>query len=380
MIAAFDESSKPADEKKFLDDLLKDDKVIRQGVNLLRRFTHGLQNMYAEIQTHGKFSAISTKSYTDETGKLRLGSVLPALSKRYRVTNQLAAGTFSQIFRTSDTYVNKDVCVKVVVQGFEVLGRREGAYLQFLNKKNVRGSKYFIKLLDMFYFDGHVCLTLELYKATLINFIHMPSPSIASAFSSAQGSHASHIMKPIARSIYTRYSISDMTEGKGRSGRSIEVDKMRKISLNLISALCLLRKEGIIHADIKPENIFVNWTTDSIDHITSSSSSSYSSSSSTQQYNFADLPKNFDMRIGDFGNSIQTSETADYYESFDIQTLSYRSFFTHISLFLSLFLSLLPARSSSHIHEYSLILLRLSLNHPLLELLRYSWVFPSVHR
>jgi hypothetical protein len=37
------------------------------------------------------------------------------------------------------------------------------------------------------------------------------------------------------------------------------------------------------------------------------------------------LPENFDIRLGDFGNSIHMSEVCKYYEEFDIQTLSYRA-------------------------------------------------------
>ena len=69
---------------------------------------------------------------------------------------------------------------------------------------------------------------------------------------------------------------------------------MRKIALHIVSALCLLRKEGVIHADIKPENIFVNWNNaDSTSPIFSSSSSS-----SATYFYLSELPKNFDVRLG----------------------------------------------------------------------------------
>lgn len=335
---AFEEWSKREDD---LSTILKDEKVTRRGVNHLRRCTHGLKNMFLEIQTLGKFSAVSSKSYSDETtGKLKVGSVFPALSKRYRVMSLIGDGTFSQIFKATDTYVAKEVAVKVLINGCELLGRREGQYLQYLNRKTSRGSKYFVRLLDMFYFDDHVCLALELFKATLMNFIHVPPSSLISDHVSAFGSH---VKRPIARSSYApRSSLLSPSPSSpfGHNG-TVDIEKLRKIALKVVSALCLLRKEAIIHADIKPENIFLTWDdsdkkVNPVQHhangasSSSSSSAALSSSSSLSLspsllYNLSDLPKNFEVRIGDFGNSIQTSETADYYDSFDIQTLSYRA-------------------------------------------------------
>ena len=51
MISAFDECSGSGSDKDHLSRILKDENCVRKGVNLLRRSTHGLNNMHLEIQT-----------------------------------------------------------------------------------------------------------------------------------------------------------------------------------------------------------------------------------------------------------------------------------------------------------------------------------------
>ena len=232
---------------------------------------------------------------------------------------QLGSGTFSQIFKAKDTYVEKEVAIKVLVHGCELLGRREGQYLQYLNRRNVRGSKYFIKLLDLFYFDKHVCLALELFKATLVNFIHIATPPSTQA---AKTEFGPDVKRPLARSPYVPRHIGVQSSAPSSSSLKlsgyVDINKLRKISLHIISALSLLRRESIIHADVKPENIFLTWSDNC--HLVPQENAS-----SSLKYYLSDLPENFEVRLGDFGNSIQKSETSDYYGSFDIQTLQYRA-------------------------------------------------------
>ena len=72
---------------------------------------------------------------------------------------------------------------------------------------------------------------------------------------------------------------------------------LRRIALKLLSALHILRQEGLIHADIKPENIFV---------VHNSNNS-------------------LDVRLGDFGNTLLTSEADACFVDFEVQSLPYRA-------------------------------------------------------
>jgi serine/threonine protein kinase len=80
-------------------------------------------------------------------------------------------------------------------------------------------------------------------------------------------------------------------------------DKIRNIALKLISALCFLKKESIIHGDIKPENIFINWK----DHsgvvysnvnLNNSSDGKNECTTESKRLSLADLPDIFDIRLG----------------------------------------------------------------------------------
>ena len=234
---------------------------------------------------------------------------------------QVGSGSFAQIFKAKDTYVDKEVAIKVLVHGCEVLGSREGQYLQYLNRKTVRGSKYFIKLLDLFYFDKHVCITLELFKATLVNFMHIATQSSTQR----KIEFGPDVKRPIARSPYAPRHVGDKSSVTSPSSSSlsklsghVDINKLRKIALHIISALSILRRESIIHADIKPENIFLTWNDTC--HLVPQENKS-----SSLKFYLSDLPENFEVRIGDFGNSIQQSESCDYYKTFEIQTMQYRA-------------------------------------------------------
>lgn len=116
---------------------------------------------------------------------------------------------------------------------------------------------------------------------------------------------------------------------------------LRKIALQLICALWELHKEGIIHGDIKPENCFIDIHSSSSIYSDSSSSSSSSNlnklsadhasssfrsnSLSSKIDSLKNLPQDFVIKLGDFGNSLHTSECYIFYEEFQIQSLPYRA-------------------------------------------------------
>ena len=112
-------------------------------------------------------------------------------------------------------------------------------------------------------------------------------------------------------------------------------------------ALCVLHKDGAIHADIKPENCLIRekesntkknganndeyQKKDKSNNLYSSARKPVSpnvfinSSSILKLDTLNKLPENFDLQLCDFGNSIHISDVAEYYSDFDIQTLAYRS-------------------------------------------------------
>jgi serine/threonine protein kinase len=189
---------------------------------------------------------------------------------------------------------------------------------------------------------------MEYFKATLAKFMNAP-PVDSSAISEPNKKHLLNVHRPIPRISYASSSTA-CTDPRANStlsssSSSEDIVKIQKIALSLCSALCILRKEGIIHADIKPENIFINWK-DSL-------SASFRHSLDPEFCSLQNLPDNFEVRLGtslylylmlnnsfllcntlfvflinnegDFGNALQVSEVSEYFESFEIQTLVYRA-------------------------------------------------------
>jgi serine/threonine protein kinase len=114
-------------------------------INLLRRSTLGLPQLFTEISASAAFggSVYSTAScYTDTTGRLCIGTSNPILGKRYKLQEAIGEGTFSQVFRTTDSYSVKSLAIKVMNVGFHVLGTREAAFLRYFNGKQLRGAQH----------------------------------------------------------------------------------------------------------------------------------------------------------------------------------------------------------------------------------------------
>lgn len=124
--------------------------------------------------------------------------------------------------------------------------------------------------------------------------------------------------------------------------RVLDMKKLIKIASTLTMALCLLRKEGAIHADIKPENCFIRTrgkirdertvkregsdsTTTRAYCSTEPSVIHHCSTSILHSDSLRGLSEDFDLQLGDFGNSIHMSDVGSYYTDFDLQTLSYRA-------------------------------------------------------
>ena len=150
-----------------------------------------------------------------------------------------------------------------------------------------------------------------------------------------------HESARVVRHKFSRtFSTKIMIEEKEVKLRVLDMKKVVKIASTLTMALCLLRNEGVIHADIKPENCFIRMRGKSclepaVERVgRDPSRASCGAESSLVQHCstsilLSDSPHSqlddFDLQLGDFGNSIHMSDVGNYYTDFDIQTLSYRA-------------------------------------------------------
>ncbi len=88
--------------------------------------------------------------FTDENGFLQCANnanFSPLVMKRYKVVSAMGQGSFSQVYRVEDQFLQrrKGLVLKLIRRGCEVLGRREKIFLEHLDeecRKGVNCCKY----------------------------------------------------------------------------------------------------------------------------------------------------------------------------------------------------------------------------------------------
>lgn len=117
-------------------------------INILRKLTLALKQTYGEILTTrclplSKLKSISNSFNINNTyGQLVINKSFPIILKRYKLIENIANGTFSQIFKAVDLYHNKDIVIKVMKLGYNSLGKREIALLQYMALKTQQGNPF----------------------------------------------------------------------------------------------------------------------------------------------------------------------------------------------------------------------------------------------
>lgn len=226
-------------------------------VNLVRRMTLGLTHLINEISSSSAFAGKVARinSHSDSTGRFIMGNSNPILYKRYKLQELIGEGTFSQIYKATDSYSCCDVAIKIMRIGFNVLGMREVAFLRYFNSKQLRGAQQFVRLLGSFRFEKHFCIVLELYDNTLLSLLTMPefNPAMHSESTNLPGIqnllHQPKVVRPnMTKNGFSNSPINnDNQKSEGREGLekvTIDLKKLRKIAESLIFALCILHKEG----------------------------------------------------------------------------------------------------------------------------------------
>ncbi|XP_026761395.2 uncharacterized protein LOC113520299 [Galleria mellonella] len=160
-----------------------------------------------------------TDNWDDAEGyyRVRIGETL---DNRYNVYGYTGQGVFSNVVRARDqARGNTDVAVKII-RNNEIMhktGLRELEILKRLNDADPDDKFHCLRLFRHFFHKRHLCMVMEPLSMNL-------------------------------REVLKKY-------GKN-SG--IHIKAVRSYTQQMLLALKLLKKTGILHADIKPDNILVN--------------------------------------------------------------------------------------------------------------------------
>ena len=188
---------------------------------------------------------------------------------RYKFIKLIGQGTFAQIVEAEDQFSSplchpRRVAVKIIRSGLTPLGMQESCLHFALAREECFGCVNIVNPIAGFMFHEHHCLVMELFPSSLKDLIQCSSPP------------------------------------------SISVMQLRKLSWQLCTALSFLKTKDIIHADIRPENILIS-----------------SIANSCQEMQF--FSSRLKIKLADFGNSFFSQDCFVYEDTFDVQTLMYRS-------------------------------------------------------
>ncbi|CAG9861857.1 unnamed protein product [Phyllotreta striolata] len=195
--------------------------------------TNAAWDMFAEqdiFKMNSSPSTISTKgsgaenpaltdNWDDAEGyyRVRIGEILDS---RYMVYGYTGQGVFSNVVRARDqARGSQDVAVKII-RNNEIMhktGLKELEILKKLNDSDPEDKLHCLRLIRHFFHKQHLCMVFEPLAMNL-------------------------------REVLKKY-------GKDVG---LHIKAVRSYTQQLLLALKLLKKTGILHADIKPDNILVN--------------------------------------------------------------------------------------------------------------------------
>ncbi|CAM9454054.1 unnamed protein product, partial [Scytosiphon promiscuus] len=304
-------------------------------------------------------------------------AAMPLMGHRYRYVSTIGAGRFSDVVRAEDTFrPGRSVAVKVMNLDSGAIGIREMRLMRFLSSVSHSEFRPVVRLVDALTYRGHFCLVMELFDGSLShlgvggdaaqrNGSPAPAttrsgqawpyprtlreagpsrlgdrirhnqgdnhqrPGIAVELESGLGAGRWGGVRGVKASMPPsswRAGVGSMEErdNRGSAGSSPGAGRpthvIRHVAFQLVSALLLLHNHGLIHGDIRPENILVKidgqQTETGHDACLEDFLTGRAGIIGTQGLR---------VNLGDFGNVIHKSEAHLYYRDFEFQTLAYRA-------------------------------------------------------
>ncbi|CAG8535246.1 17872_t:CDS:2 [Cetraspora pellucida] len=168
--------------------------------------------------------------------------------------NHQGEGSFCQAVCAEDLYYleRRLVAIKIMAPKFNAIGIQECKTLRYLNKHDNNDNTHIVKLINTFMVGKHFCLVVDYYQGGTPKL-----PRIAN--------------------------------------EEYRLQVLRKLTCQLLTALMYIRHMGILHADLKLDNIICT------------------------------TAATLELRVVDFGNAMSLDEIRNYFETFEVQTLAYRA-------------------------------------------------------
>ncbi|KAI8902517.1 kinase-like domain-containing protein [Globomyces pollinis-pini] len=207
------------------------------------------------------------------------------IAYRYEVLSLLGKGSFGQVVKCYDHKRRINVAIKVIrnKKRFEKQGVVEMNVLTRITDEDSKNCFNCIRVLDHFYFRGHLCFTFDLLGSNLYEWI------------------------------------------KAGGFKGVHLGVIKRFAVQLLQSLEFLEKLKIIHCDLKPENILLKdpkilkpTSVDSNMYIANANRSSFTTKIPTD---FNPNSPQYDIKVIDFGSSCYESERLYTY----VQSRFYRS-------------------------------------------------------
>ena len=191
-------------------------------VSPMLQSTVGATQLYNGCQSNAAGAVpASTAGLTLPDGRLNVGTHLPLLAKRYKYLSTLGEGVSAQVLLVEDTYrPGHLVTVKVMKRQHMYTGHREVRALRFLHSKLPGGTPApgIVRLLDTFTLGAHFCLVLERLHPRFLDWV---------------------------------------AESAALPTLSASLPALRKLAYQLLITVAYLHSNGVVHADIKPDNLLL---------------------------------------------------------------------------------------------------------------------------
>ncbi|CAG8756767.1 8592_t:CDS:2, partial [Dentiscutata erythropus] len=216
--------------------------------NILQRVTAGLSALHRQLLVQQN-KVMPPHVMNIPVDRVRSNNSIYSVN-----TSPQGEGSFCQAVCAEDLYYHERrlVAIKIMAPKFNAIGMQECKTLRYLNKHDNNDNTHIVKLINTFMVGKHFCLVIDYYQGG--------TPKLP-------------------RIVNEQYRLQ----------------VLRKLTCQLLTALMYIRHMGILHADLKLDNIICT-TADSLE-----------------------------LRVVDFGNAMSLDEIRNYFETFEVQTLAYRA-------------------------------------------------------